>query len=124
MELSVKDIVDYVLKNRGEGKNRTCFREWTAEDIARYFASNVHNGTAAYFTDEKTGKLTGVVTGYVVSPTVFHVDNILTTDRRCIKAFIVLFERMYPGFSIRATRQGKLIYYNTERLCNLLKRIS
>src|SRR6266516_3688079 len=114
----VKDLVNFVLKNR-KGK---AFQEWTADEIALAFSKAFMKNEAAWSIN-KQGEIDGVIIAHAFPEAkILYIENILTTSRGVIKSFLQLYYKLYPGFSIEARRRGKYTSYkNTEKL---LKRMN
>src|SRR5882724_599865 len=97
---TIKDIVDFVLKN----KRNLGFKNFTTpEDVYHEVRLAMDRNCFAYCTDDITGKIIGVVTGETAPLyKIFFLRNILTTQRGVVSIFVDKFCSMYPGYNIES----------------------
>lgn len=109
IDAHISKLVDFVLKNRHKG----AFPDYSGDELYVLFKQNMFQRTMLFTENEKTGMITGVVHGAPdFDGRSFYVYNILTTERTALVNFLRFFDNMFPGFSLKARRHGKIIIYN------------
>lgn len=108
---TVGDLVVYVLKNH----KRDGFKDWTVDHLIYKISMGIDSYTTLYSVD-KSNNIDGIVVGTKdASKKVIFIDGILTTNVGVLKRFVQMFKRLYPNYSLEATRRGKRVIYNTPR---------
>ena len=114
--VTLGQLVKFVLDNR----RGNAFKGYSEEVIASGIKRAADDGTLRYCCDED-GSIVGVVTGYVdPEKRIYHVHDIVTNKDWALPALVKAFCDGWPGFEMTACRKGKLVYYNTKKLCTKL----
>lgn len=131
IKVTLGDLVDYILKNRGS----KVFQGWTEEQIAFECYRAALDQEMLYATDETEKHLIGVVLARkLIDPDtnekVMGISAALTTKKGVLANFFLCFRKMYPNYKLmQATRRKKrggkrVIYYkNLDRFQQLLTNI-
>lgn len=108
---TVGDLVVYVLKNH----KRDGFKDWTVDHLIYKISMGIDSYTTLYSVD-KSNNIDGIVVGTKdASKKVIFIDGILTTNIGVLKRFVQMFKRLYPNYSLEASRRGRKVVYNTPR---------
>lgn len=117
MGLQVKDLVDFVIKNR-RGK---AFEGREIEDIIHEIRQALHQSCISWCVD-KENKIVGLALGTIIpEQNVFYVTNILTTRPKVMAILLDKFQQLYPGYRLEARRHGKIKRYNTDKFLQKVK---
>lgn len=123
MNVTLQQLVDFVLKNR-RGK---AFLNYSELNIASSILTASLENTLLYSVDSD-GNIDGIVVA-TKSPEikVMFINNILTTRHSVLQLFVRTFRKLYPQYSLRAERWHgpdrsicKIVTYNTDKLCSKL----
>jgi len=118
---TLDDLVEWILVNR-KGNAFSVNKGWEKEQIASSIVFAFQSNTLLYCTENN--EFVGVVVGTKLNGTdTIVVQNILVTKRGVLKKFVQAFQSMYPGCDLRAKRKGKLVNYNTTKLCSKIKNL-
>lgn len=116
LESLIRNLTQYVLKNRA----KKAFCDWTEEEIMNTLRDAALNKAMLYYEDDE-GYIRGVVHGVAdAHKKLFHITNILITQRGVMSKFMIGFQTMYPGYSLSGNRYDKLKEYATLRLAKKL----
>ena len=112
MSLKFKDMVDYVMANRGD----KTFRGYSEEQIIRMLYRGLQEQTL-YYEQGLDGRIAGMVLA-TVNPEkkTIWVDEIIAENIGVVKRFAAKSKSNFPDYAIAAQRHGKTINYSTEKL--------
>ena len=89
--LTIKDLVEFVIKNR-YGK---AFKDWSSDSIAIAFRDAIKNNCLVYSLNSN-GEINGVLLAERFDDyKVLHINNILTTEKGIVKKFLSKFFEWY-----------------------------
>lgn len=120
MSLQIKDIYDFVLKNR-RGR---AFLSYSEKQIRYVLAKAFEDGSIIVDTDETGKHIFGIGLGVPSSDyKLMHVSQILTIRPKYgMRRIMDHFVKLFPDWEIQAERKGNLIRYKNFK--NLVKKVS
>lgn len=116
--ITVRDIVEYILKNR----SGMAFKNWTADQLAVDIAKAIDERLLSVVTND-AGKIVGVVRGkyYDDKTKTIFIDNIVTSSgmmKKAVSTALLLYPEV-KFFAGRRIKNGQIKYY-TYPICKFL----
>ena len=101
---TVKDAVAFIRRcDKGE------MVKWTNEDLSRSIVEALRNNSFGYSTDDKTGKLNGLVIADVdYEQKKVHINIIALSGKRLLREYVKRFRSIFPDFKLVGERNGRL----------------
>lgn len=113
-EVTLGELVNYVLQNR----KGDAFKDYQEHQIAGGIKRAAEDGTMLYACRDDNS-VCGIVTAFNNKATkTMHIHDILTTERWALRAFVGIFKKRFPEHTLAGLRSGKLMTYNTNKLCS------
>lgn len=111
-QITVKEAVDWILKNR---KNKA-FRYYSPDTIAMEIIHAIKQNVFTYSFDSH-GKLNGIVCGEVRPNNEICIMDILTTEKGVVKKFMKIFNELHPNSRIIGhVRDRVRVFYDPNKL--------
>lgn len=107
-QLRYKDVVEFVLENRGPDS----FTQMDHSLLFTYILQHSEQGTLQTITRKNPYRLCGVVVYSLCPDKGIYVQNIVISEPGILREFINLFKQLFPGYYINAHRHGKPIKYD------------
>ncbi len=115
--VTVTQLVSYVLRHR----KGNAFKDWTTPEIC--YAINVGIDSKCCVADvDNFGNINGIIIGNPNDANkTIHIIGVITTRKCALRNFITWLRNNFPSdWRITATRNGKLVEYDTKKLLNKL----
>lgn len=111
IEIIVKRLIDFVMKNR----KRKAFFNMNRSAIEEVLRQDIMQRSCVWIVDE-VDNIIGMAHGVADYNTFqFYVSNILTVDKRGLKILVEMFNTLFPEFTLAGHRYDKKKEYNTPR---------
>ena len=111
--VTVTDIVSFILRYRGN----KVVSSWTVDELNAEISRGIEEKCMCV--DVVNGRVVGVIVGKKEENNI-HVTLALTKRDNSLGSFMSWFLKHYSGYSLTATRRGKRITYDINKLTSKL----
>jgi len=102
--MTIKDVIEYIHQERARRPN-IC-RNWSDAQLAKAIKEAIDEDSFGWI--EESDRITGVAWGRRNCETkVCHVTQVITTNKNGLAQLMLVFNRLYQGWTLRADRNKK-----------------